>query len=161
MLANFTKILNNALKVTVLTGAGISAESGIPTFRGAGGFWRNWDATKLATPEAFEENPSLVWEFYHYRRCVVAGVKPNAGHYALAALQKKCDEEGKLFTLLTQNIDGLHTRAGSSDIVELHGSLWQTRCCSCDIVQVILFVSLSSGVKRFLFSFCHVLKPIQ
>jgi NAD-dependent deacetylase sirtuin 5 len=101
-LEEFTSVLEAAHKVTVLSGAGISAESGIPTFRGAGGLWRNFDATELATPYAFAANPSLVWEFYHYRRCIVAAAAPNAGHYALEALQRKCEHQGKLFTLLTQ-----------------------------------------------------------
>ncbi|KAG6543614.1 hypothetical protein Mapa_014977 [Marchantia paleacea] len=134
-LAEFTTVLANARKIAVLTGAGVSAESGIPTFRGEGGFWRTWNATELATPEAFRESPSLVWEFYHYRRCVVAKSLPNASHYALAVLQQRCKQEGKEFTLLTQNIDGLHAQAGSTDVVELHGSLWKTRCCHCNDVR--------------------------
>ncbi|CAM6009927.1 unnamed protein product [Sphagnum balticum] len=134
-LEEFTSVLEAAHKVTVLSGAGISAESGIPTFRGAGGLWRNFDATELATPYAFAANPSLVWEFYHYRRCIVAAAAPNAGHYALEALQRKCEHQGKLFTLLTQNIDGLHAKAGSSNVVELHGSMWKTRCCHCNNIQ--------------------------
>lgn len=133
-LAKFSAALSQASKVTVLTGAGISAESGIPTFRGEGGLWRNWSATELATPEAFAANPSLVWEFYHYRRVVVANSKPNFGHYSIAALQRRCQQEGKVFTLLTQNIDGLHQKAGST-VIELHGSLWKTRCCTCNDVQ--------------------------
>lgn len=133
-LSKFSAALSKASKITVLTGAGISAESGIPTFRGEGGLWRTWSATELATPEAFAADPSLVWEFYHYRRVVVSKCKPNFGHYALAALQRQCEEEGKIFTLLTQNIDGFHQKAGSK-VLELHGSLWKTRCCSCDDVQ--------------------------
>ncbi|CAM6083375.1 unnamed protein product [Calypogeia fissa] len=131
----FARVLANAKNITVLTGAGVSAESGIPTFRGAGGLWRKWRAMELATPGAFEDNPSLVWEFYHYRRCVVDTAKPNAAHYAIAALQKRCKQEGKKFCLLTQNIDELHMRAGSEDVVELHGSLWKTRCTKCHDVQ--------------------------
>ncbi|KAL2653814.1 hypothetical protein R1flu_021942 [Riccia fluitans] len=134
-LAEFAAVLAKARKITVLTGAGVSAESGIPTFRGEGGLWRTWSATDLATPEAFRENPSLVWEFYHYRRCIVSKAFPNASHYALAALQQRCKQEGKNFKLLTQNIDGLHMQAGSTEVVELHGSLWKTRCCHCGDVQ--------------------------
>ncbi|XP_057837780.2 uncharacterized protein LOC131047986 isoform X2 [Cryptomeria japonica] len=134
-LTEFSKVLSKASKITVLTGAGISAESGIPTFRGAGGLWRTWSAMELATPEAFAADPSLVWEFYHYRRCVVANAAPNRGHYALSILQKRCENEGKNFTLITQNIDELHWKAGSKDIVELHGSLWKTRCCRCNDVE--------------------------
>lgn len=130
----FLEALERASKVTVLTGAGISAESGIPTFRGAGGLWRTFSAQELATPQAFAASPSLVWEFYHYRRCVVAASEPNAGHYAITELQRRCRAAGKDFTLLTQNIDGLHRAAGSTGVVELHGSLWATRCRRCDAV---------------------------
>ncbi|MCO5612459.1 hypothetical protein L7F22_066726 [Adiantum nelumboides] len=123
------------VKVTVLTGAGVSAESGIPTFRGEGGLWRSWSATELATPEAFAVDPSLVWEFYHYRRVIVSKCKQNPGHYAIAALERRCKQDGKVFTLLTQNIDGLHQKAGST-ATELHGSLWKTRCLTCeDVVE--------------------------
>jgi NAD-dependent deacetylase sirtuin 5 len=132
---DFTSVLHDAKKIVVLSGAGISAESGIPTFRGEGGLWRAFDATELATPGAFAANPSLVWEFYHYRRTIVARAAPNAGHYAVAALQRRCRSLGKDFTLLTQNIDGLHIKAGSTDVVELHGSLWKTRCCHCKAVE--------------------------
>lgn len=134
-LEEFSSILSKSKKITVLTGAGVSAESGIPTFRGAGGLWRTWSAMELATPEAFAANPSLVWEFYHYRRCVVANSTPNIGHYALAMLQQQCKNEGKHFTIITQNIDELHWKAGSKDVVELHGSLWKTQCCRCHDVQ--------------------------
>ncbi|CAI5477549.1 unnamed protein product [Closterium sp. Yama58-4] len=193
-------------RVAVLTGAGLSAASGVPTFRGAGGLWRTYDATvgamprwvpchggchamvlvdgglwgitriachcaaltrpcqmpilfppscftrprssrplrtshpwcpqELATPQAFAADPSLVWEFYHYRRSVVARCAPNAGHRALVQLEQRCQREGKAFTLLTQNVDGLHTAAGSSALVELHGCLWRTRCLTCgDITE--------------------------
>eukprot|EP00850_Spirogloea_muscicola_P007073 SM000035S13053 [mRNA] locus=s35:126889:129061:+ [translate_table: standard] len=128
---DFRKLLDRATKVTVLTGAGISAESGIPTFRGQGGLWRTWSALDLATPEAFAADPALVWEFYHYRRDIVCKASPNAAHLALAALQMRCKAHGKSFTLLTQNIDGLHAQAGSTDVVELHGCLWKTRCTDC------------------------------
>uniref|UniRef100_A0A8D3DTT3 NAD-dependent protein deacylase sirtuin-5, mitochondrial n=1 Tax=Scophthalmus maximus TaxID=52904 RepID=A0A8D3DTT3_SCOMX len=103
-LAAFREIFSKAKRVAVLTGAGVSAESGVPTFRGAGGYWRKWQAQELATPEAFSRNPSRVWEFYHYRREV---------------------------TVVTQNIDELHRRAGSKNILEIHGSLFKTRCMSC------------------------------
>ncbi|CAI5488469.1 unnamed protein product, partial [Closterium sp. Naga37s-1] len=123
-------------RVAVLTGAGVSAASGVPTFRGAGGLWRTYDATELATPHAFAADPSLVWEFYHYRRSVVARCTPNAGHGALVQLEQRCQREGKAFTLLTQNVDGLHTAAGSRALVELHGCLWRTRCLTCgDIAE--------------------------
>lgn len=130
MLRSFQTSLNNAKHIVILTGAGTSAESGIPTFRGAGGLWRKYQATELATPEAFVRDPSLVWEFYHWRREVVSRSKPNKAHFALAALEKRCKEEGKKLTLITQNIDRLHQAAGSKSIIELHGSLWDV--CSAD-----------------------------
>ena len=116
--------LQAARSVVVLTGAGVSAESGVPTFRGAGGLWRNHQATSLATPEAFADDPKLVWEFYNYRRELLAPLKPNPGHFAIAALEKQVPG----FTLVTQNIDNLHRIAGSKNIVELHGNIWRVRC---------------------------------
>jgi NAD-dependent deacetylase len=113
--------------VLVLTGAGISAESGIPTFRGAGGFWRGREAMRLATPEAFAREPELVWEFYGERRTHALGCEPNAAHRALAQLEEQL---GDRFFLLTQNVDGLHMRAGSTRLAEMHGRLFETRCSS-------------------------------
>ena len=117
----------NAKSVAVLTGAGISAESGLPTFRGPGGLWRNFRPEQLATPEAFHRDPQLVWEWYDWRRSVHAKCEPNAGHRALAALEKRASN----FTLITQNVDSLHERAGSRSIIHLHGSLWRVRCMVC------------------------------
>jgi NAD-dependent deacetylase len=110
-----------------LTGAGISAESGVPTFRGEGGLWNGLRAVDLATPEAFARDPRLVWEFYNWRRELLAPLRPNAAHNALAEL------EGRIpgFTLATQNIDGLHQLAGSSNMLELHGNIWRVRCTKC------------------------------
>jgi NAD-dependent deacetylase len=119
--------LASARSVVALTGAGISAESGIPTFRGDGGFWRNFRADDLATPEAFARNPQLVWEWYDWRRSVIARAQPNAGHRALAELEQRVPE----FTLITQNVDGLHDRAGSRRILKLHGDIWNLRCTGC------------------------------
>ena len=119
--------VRKASKVVVLTGAGISAESGVPTFRGQGGLWRQYRATDLATPEAFSRDPELVWAFYNYRREVLAPLKPNAAHQALVTLEERTPE----FTLLTQNIDGLHQAAGSRNVVELHGNIWWVRCTRC------------------------------
>ena len=116
--------LRNAQSVAVLTGAGVSAESGVPTFRGAGGLWREYSATSLATPEAFRGDPKLVWEFYNYRREVLAPLLPNAGHYAIASMEERFAR----FTLITQNIDNLHRVAGTREIVELHGNIWRVRC---------------------------------
>ncbi|HEX2833908.1 MAG TPA: NAD-dependent deacylase [Thermoanaerobaculia bacterium] len=106
--------------VAVLTGAGVSADSGIPTFRGAGGLWRNYRASDLATPEAFERDPALVWEWYEWRRGLIREARPNAAHEAIARLGDAC--------VITQNVDGLHARAGSRRIVELHGNIFRVRC---------------------------------
>jgi len=127
----FHSAIADAKYVAVLTGAGVSAESGVPTFRGAGGYWRKWQAQDLATPQAFSKNPSLIWEFYHYRRETVSKCKPNRAHLALAAFEKRMEKEKKKFILLTQNIDRLHHAAGSKNIVEIHGTLWVTRCTQC------------------------------
>ena len=125
------KIVKEALKaaerVAVLTGAGISAESGVPTFRGNDGLWKNYRATDLATPEAFARDPELVWEFYNWRRELVGGVSPNPAHRALAELERRVSG----FTLITQNVDGLHALAGSRNLLELHGCLWKVRCTAC------------------------------
>lgn len=132
----FRELIKKCSKVVVLTGAGVSAESGVPTFRGAGGYWRKYQAQRLATPEAFRSDPSLVWEFYHYRREVVFTKEPNKAHIAIADFEKKLDSQGKLLTVITQNIDGLHQRAGSNKVIELHGSLYKTRCTKCEDVAV-------------------------
>ena len=125
--------LGEAGSIVALTGAGISAESGIPTFRGQGGLWRNFSPEKLATPEAFAGNPRLVWEWYDWRRGIISQAQPNAGHRALAELERRVGgEDGERnFTLVTQNVDGLHDRAGSRNIVKLHGDIWEVRCLGC------------------------------
>ncbi len=122
--------LGRAERVVVLTGAGISAESGVPTFRGEGGLWRQYRAVDLATPQAFARDPQLVWEFYNWRREVLAPLQPNPGHIALVKLEQKVPQ----FSLITQNIDGLHARAGSRNILELHGNIWHVRCQGCGTV---------------------------
>lgn len=119
--------MKNAERVLVITGAGISAESGVPTFRGPGGYWRNRHYTELANPEAFAADPKLVWEWYCERRRTVAACEPNAAHHALA---RWAQGRGGV-TLVTQNVDGLHERAGHPDVVRLHGSLWMNRCTAC------------------------------
>lgn len=123
--------LAEATRVCVLTGAGISAESGIPTFRGGGGLWRKYRAEDLAAPDAFARDPKLVWEWYDWRRRVVSETAPNPGHFALARLEKRA----QTFTLVTQNVDGLHRRAGSEHVLEVHGSLWRTRCLNCEKIS--------------------------
>lgn len=110
--------------IVVLTGAGVSAESGVPTFRGADGLWRKYRAEELATPEAFSRNPKLVWEWYDYRRQIISACKPNPAHFAIA----KLDEFFPNFQLITQNVDGLHKSAGSRRIIELHGNIFRVRC---------------------------------
>lgn len=116
-----------AKSVAVLTGAGISAESGIPTFRGPDGLWRNYKPEELATPAAFARDPRLVWEWYNWRREVIAKAQPNAAHRALVRLEVA----NPRFTLITQNVDGLHDLAGSGKILKLHGDIWRMRCTSC------------------------------
>ena len=120
-------VLHQAQRVVVLTGAGISAESGVPTFRGADGLWRQYRAVDLATPQAFARDPRLVWEFYNWRRELLAPLTPNPGHLALVKLESRAPE----FLLITQNIDGLHHAAGSTNILELHGNIWRVRCTDC------------------------------
>ncbi len=119
--------IRSASNVVALTGAGISAESGIPTFRGAGGLWRSFRPEQLATPEAFARDPGLVWEWYLWRRGLIARAQPNAGHYALVGLEERVPR----FTLVTQNVDGLHERAGSRNVLKVHGDIWEVRCTAC------------------------------
>lgn len=134
-MAKFRECFSKAKHIVVLTGAGVSAESGVPTFRGAGGFWRKWQAQDLATPEAFKSNPSLVWEFYHYRREVMASKSPNPAHIAIAECEKRLKPQGRRVVVITQNIDELHKSAGSENIIELHGNLFTTRCTKCGDVR--------------------------
>lgn len=113
--------------ITVMTGAGISAESGVPTFRGPGGLWEGHRPEQLATPEAFAADPHKVWRWYDWRRGLVAKCQPNPAHHALVRLEQRTAN----FHLITQNVDGLHRLAGSGDPTELHGTLWFTRCTYC------------------------------
>jgi NAD-dependent deacetylase len=118
------------MRVLVITGAGVSAESGIPTFRGKVGYWRNLDPAKLATPEAFARDPKLVWEWYRERRQCIRNAQPNAAHETIAQLAQQADE----FLLVTQNVDDLHARAGVANekMVQIHGDIFITRCSRCD-----------------------------
>ncbi len=120
-LKNFFK---KTTRIVVLTGAGVSAESGMPTFRGEDGWWRNYRAEELATPEAFARDPKLVWEWYDMRRKIIHGCSPNPAHDTIAEMEQYFDN----FQLVTQNVDGLHQRAGNTNIIELHGNLWRVRC---------------------------------
>ena len=125
--------LRSAKKIVFVTGAGISQESGIPTFRGKDGLWRNYDAMKLATIDAFYDNPKLVWEWYNERRKNIFDAEPNLGHKAIAELENFVQ-----VPILTQNIDGLHQKAGSSNVLELHGSIVKIKCTVCNFQDEIL-----------------------
>lgn len=120
-------LLSDAQRVVVLTGAGVSAESGVPTFRGRDGLWKSHRAEDLARPDAFKAHPELVWEFYNWRRELVGDCDPNPAHFALAEMERHISD----FLLITQNVDGLHAKAGSNKLVEMHGSLWQVKCTVC------------------------------
>jgi NAD-dependent deacetylase len=126
------QLVKSAAKVAVLTGAGVSAESGIPTFRSDGGYWRQHRLEDLATPQAFARDPKFVWTWYEERRRMIAQAKPNAGHYALVQLEKQKPD----FTLITQNVDGLHNLAGSKNVIKLHGDIWTVRCLKCAAERV-------------------------
>ncbi len=120
--------LRAARSVLVLTGSGISAESGLPTFRGVNGLWRRHRVEELASPQGFARDPQLVWTWYNERNAAHRRAQPNAGHYALALLEERYRD----FTLATQNVDSLHLRAGSRNVLELHGALRTARCTGCD-----------------------------
>ena len=119
--------IKTSSRVVALTGAGISQESGVPTFRGKDGLWQNFRAEELATPDAFNRDPVLVWQWYDWRRGLIKPLKPNSGHHALVNLEKRV----QYFTLVTQNVDGLHRAAGSENPIEMHGTLWRVRCLEC------------------------------
>ncbi|MHA3963935.1 MAG: NAD-dependent protein deacylase [Candidatus Thorarchaeota archaeon SMTZ1-45] len=128
MLKEAADIIMNSEYFIALTGAGVSKESNIPTFRGEDGLWRNYDAMELATPSAFARNPSLVWEWYAWRQGLIGNCEPNPAHKTLSSWENR----GILKTLITQNVDGLHIRAGSVNVLEVHGDLWALKCTSCD-----------------------------
>jgi NAD-dependent deacetylase len=121
--------IDGETRLVVLTGAGVSAESGVRTFRDSNGLWENHPVEQVATPEGFRADPGLVWRFYSERRRQATSVHPNPGHLALADAESRM---GERFLLATQNVDGLHHRAGSRRLVEMHGSLFRTRCSECD-----------------------------
>ena len=133
MFESISDQIKNYKKIVFVTGAGISQESGIPTFRGKDGLWRNYDPMKLATIDAFYENPKLVWEWYNERRNNIFQAQPNPGHNAIAELEKYAQ-----VMVLTQNIDGLHKKARSSNILELHGSIVKIKCSVCDYNEEVL-----------------------
>jgi NAD-dependent protein deacetylase/lipoamidase len=123
--------LASAQSIAVLTGAGISADSGVPTFRGEDGLWRTYRAEDLATPEAFDHDPRIVWEWYNWRRELIATKSPNPAHFALAELEGRATHR---MWLITQNVDGLHRAAGSCRLSEIHGNIWMVRCTECGVV---------------------------
>ncbi len=125
--------IKDVKKIVFVTGAGISQESGIPTFRGKDGFWRNHNAMELATIDAFYKNPKLVWEWYNERRRNIFAAQPNLGHKAINELEKYAE-----VVILTQNIDGLHQKAGSTKVLELHGSIVKIKCSVCDFKDEII-----------------------
>ena len=124
------EIIDGSSKITVLTGAGISAESGIPTFRGPDGTWNKIKPEEVATPQAFKADPLSVWKWYNQRREIIDKTQPNQGHFALAELERRKEK----FTLITQNIDGLHQVAGSQNIIEIHGNIWEVKCEKCELI---------------------------
>ena len=131
-LARAAEALRKANRVAILSRAGASAESGVPTFRASDGLWEDHRIEDVATPMGFQRDPLLVWRFYNMRREAVSKVHPNAGHLALAELERRMPGR---FTLITQNIDGLHQRAGSRNVLELLGSLSRTRCTGCGVIE--------------------------
>lgn len=129
-IAKAARLLHESRHPIFLSGAGISAESGIPTFRGADGLWKNYRPEELATPEAFARDPHLVWQWYNWRKNLIAKCKPNPAHYAAAKLQQLLPQ----LLCVTQNVDGFHALAGLSEILEMHGNIYRTRCLSCKTV---------------------------
>ena len=127
-IAQAAEILRSAQRVVAFTGAGVSAESGVPTFRGAGGLWEGHPVEELASPQGFCADPVKVWRFYEERRRNLAHVRPNPAHRVLARWQDRFPR----YTIVTQNVDGLHQEAGARGVLELHGSIWHVRCLGCD-----------------------------
>ncbi|KAL6104627.1 sirt5 [Pungitius sinensis] len=135
-MSEFRKVFSNAKHIAIITGAGVSAESGVPTFRGENEKWRKWLSQDLATPEAFSRTPSRVWEFYHYRREMALNKKPSAAHLAIAECEARLRKQGRSVVVITQSIDDLHRQAGSKHVLKVHGNLMETRCVSCGHVTV-------------------------
>ena len=142
--------LQESRHLAVLTGAGVSAESGVPTFRGKDGLWKNYQPEQLANFEAFKRDPEVVWDWYHWRRKKAREVSPNPAHYAIVEMEKRIDD----FTLVTQNVDRLHTVAGSKKVIELHGDLHHARCSACsDVIPLeeqegVVMCALCGGAMR-------------
>ena len=151
--AESVRFLKSATRIVVLTGAGVSQESGLRTFRDAQtGLWAQYKPEDLASPEAFTRDPKLVWDWYAWRREAVKGVRPNPGHYAIVEMEKRMPE----FTLITQNVDGLHRFAGSKNVLELHGNIQRVRCSACgtftetwgDDSEVVPVCQICGGLLR-------------
>lgn len=134
------KALSEAKSLVVLTGAGISAESGIPTFRGEDGLWRQYRPEELASPAAFERDPKLVWEWYNWRKNLISSKEPNPAHYAITRLEKVKDNS----ITITQNVDDLHRKAGTENLIEMHGNIFRARCLKCGKKQDCLQTSSTS-----------------
>ncbi|XP_022533901.2 NAD-dependent protein deacylase sirtuin-5, mitochondrial [Astyanax mexicanus] len=134
-MAEFREVFSKAKHIAIITGAGVSAESGLPTFRAASGHWRKWKTQDLATAQAFSRNPSRVWEFYHYWRELALKATPSEAHRAIAECEARLSKQGRSVVVITQNVDELHRRAGSKHVLEVHGSLFRTRCLSCGDVD--------------------------
>lgn len=133
--ADLINAIRTANKVAILTGAGVSAESGVPTFREAQtGLWAEYRPEELATSQAFYNNPQRVWDWYQWRRDLIGKVEPNPGHYALAKMEQSLEAGQASFTLITQNVDGLHEQAGSQNVIELHGNIQRTKCYDCEAI---------------------------
>ncbi|XP_028284195.1 NAD-dependent protein deacylase sirtuin-5, mitochondrial-like [Parambassis ranga] len=135
-MSEFRKVFSKAKHIAIITGSGVSAESGVPTFRRENEKWRKWQSQDLATPEAFSRYPARVWEFYHYRREAVINKKPSAAHLAIAECEARLRKQGRSVVVITQCIDDLHRQAGSKHVLKIHGSLMETRCVSCGHVTV-------------------------
>ncbi len=151
--ADLIRVLASATRVVALTGAGVSQESGLRTFRDAqSGLWAQYKPEDLASPEAFARDPKLIWDWYAWRREAIKGVRPNPGHYALVEMEKRIPD----FTLITQNVDGLHRFAGSQNVLELHGNIQRVRCSVCgaftetwgDDTEAVPTCTVCSGMLR-------------
>ncbi|XP_072297675.1 NAD-dependent protein deacylase sirtuin-5, mitochondrial-like [Eucyclogobius newberryi] len=134
-MTDFRKAFSKANHIAIVTGAGIAAASGLPTFRGKHESWRKWKTQDLVTPEAFSRYPSRVWEFFHYRRELVMDKKPTAAHYTIAECEARLRARGREVVVITQCIDDLHLEAGSKHVLKIHGNLMETRCVSCGHVH--------------------------
>lgn len=133
------ELVASAHRIVAFTGAGISAESGVPTYRATGGLWKQFNPGQIASPQGFAEDPQRSWRWHNERRAALEGIHPNPGHQALANLEHRVAERGGRMTVATQNIDGLHHRAGSRRVLELHGSILRARCTACDATEGLGF----------------------